>query len=71
MKLETFYKTYANIPLTDRRVSHHYNIDGYTTTISPIEIYRNIEKSQHEISLQKEEIDRQLRIAEQILTKPK
>lgn len=67
MKINEFHKKYANIPVLKRYISEHYNVDGYTTTISPVEIYQNIKKAEFEISLQKEEIDRQLLIASQII----
>lgn len=68
MKREDFQRKYANMPVSERNVGHHYNIDGYMTSISPVEIYRNIEKAEHEIHLQQEEIERQLAIASQIFS---
>lgn len=68
MKREEFQRKYSNMAINEKNVSHHYNIDGYTTSISPVEIYRNIEKAEHEIFLQRQEIDRLLAIAKQIMT---
>lgn len=67
MKLETFYRKFANLPIDKRELRYQYFINGHASTISPLGVYELLNEAIEKKYEADKEVKRLLEIGEKIL----